>query len=60
NQNNQIETEDDRSEAITDSDDSDAIIWLIISGANFLSWMSLKKNLEHYRKENGFKPIKGQ
>ncbi|CAG8850243.1 29112_t:CDS:2, partial [Racocetra persica] len=34
----------DRSEATTDSDDSGAIIWPIISGASFLSWMLLEKN----------------
>ncbi|CAG8691879.1 35231_t:CDS:2 [Racocetra persica] len=59
-QSNQIETEDDRSEATTDSDDSGAIIWPIISGVSFLSWMSLEKSLEHYGRENGFKPIKGR
>ncbi|CAG8682435.1 22819_t:CDS:2, partial [Racocetra persica] len=52
-QSNQIETKDDRSEATTDSDDSGAIIRLIISGTSFLSWISLEKSLEYYGKKNG-------
>ncbi|CAG8808216.1 12404_t:CDS:1, partial [Racocetra fulgida] len=59
NHSNQIEPEDDGSEATTNSDNTGVVIRPIISGASFLSWMSLEKSIEHYGKKNGFKPIKG-
>ncbi|CAG8854196.1 7397_t:CDS:2, partial [Gigaspora margarita] len=66
NPNNQREIENAMFEAIinynnsNNSDDFNAIIQPITSSASFLSWISLEKSLEHYGKENRFKPIKEQ